>query len=147
MSLWVTTGWILTIGHSVLLPRVQTSQCYKPELILLSIRVKQWYIWAYTFTKKRRQVLRSFSEALSQENDLVIYANKRKIWKENLCLIKNQLWRNQNFRAEDNHCYMRYICAKEFALIKLSAKYWFFKKLSQISHIHKIVFFRYNLNF
>ena len=66
-------------------------------------------------------------------------SKKCKIGKENLYVTKNQLKRNQNCCVEDNHNYMSNMGEKEFSdsnLKKLLAKYQFFKKLPQISHIH-----------
>ena len=79
----------------------------------------------------------------SLSNDRWFCSVKRKIGKGKLYLTKNQFGRNKICCAEDNSKHMsKMICVKKNSqirtLIKRSlATYWFFKKLPQISHIHK----------
>ena len=59
-SLYYLRGhnWVLfSIGHSVLLPWIQTSLSYKPEIVF---KWNKEIIWTYGFVKKSRRVLALF---------------------------------------------------------------------------------------
>ena len=69
-------------------------------------------------------------------------AKRRKIGKGNLYLTENRFGRNAIYFAKDNHNHMSNMCAKElsglnFDLAVTGQKNRFFKKLTEISHIHK----------
>ena len=91
----LTTGCILPIGYSVLLP----------------------WILKNSFEKKGWQVFPLFKSICLRNRSLSnarwFYSKKCKIRKGNLYLTENWLSRNKMWCTADNHYYMCHICAKE----------------------------------
>ena len=132
---------------------------YDPKnLKLFSIRIiSKRIIWALSFAKKGEECL-FFLKAVSWETHLWVtlgwFCAKKtpKIGNGNLYLIKNWLCRNKISCVEDNQSYELHVCKTNSQIwtliMQLLVKCWFFKKLSQIWYIQKILFFlKYNWNF
>ena len=123
-----------------------TSLSLKPEKIF---NPSKKIIWAYSFVKKRRRVMALFISIFLKKRSLSnarwFLAEKRKIEKGNLYLTKNWFGKNESCCAKDNHNYMSSMYEKEFSNsnfnLAVIAKYRFFKKLPQISQVHKSYYF------
>ena len=97
------------IGHIVLLLWIQTFSVIKG------------IIWAFSFAKKRQQLLGLFKSIFlrnvrSMSNTRWFCTKNCKVGKENLYLSKTRLGRNKIFCAKDNHSYMSNMCGKELSV-------------------------------
>ena len=137
----VTTGCILPIGYSVLLPWIQTSLSLKPEIVFN--RVKELFEPIVLRKKNRRFLL--FLKAFSWETDLWVTVGEFKV-------KTAELGREICFKPENqlswNECavlqIITIICVthvqKNFEIRtsnkQLLTKYQIFTKLPQIPNIH-----------
>ena len=125
----------------------------KPEIVFnLSKRI----IWAYSFVKKRQQVLALFISIFLRNQSLSnarwFYSKKRKIGKGDLYLTENRLNWSEMCCASYNWNYMYHTCAKEFFKFELQwSSYWQninFSRYCPKFHIFtKIVIFQVYLQF
>ena len=128
---------------------------YHKNLKLFSISVKELFEPIVLQKKKGRWVFalsKAFSwEIRSLSNGSWFYSKKCKTGKGNLYSTENQLSWNEMCCAADNHNHICHTCAKHFFYIRISkqllTKYKIFKKLPQISHIHKNCNFQVYLHF
>ena len=135
-------NWVLfsPIGHSVLLPWIQTLLSLKPEIVFkwnkrICVPIILW--------KKKKKKIRVFVvfkiiflRNRSFSNARCIYGKKCKIGKGNLYLTENRFSRGEMWCAVVNHNHMRHMYAKGF--LDWNFKFCeIFTKLPQISHTHK----------